>query len=156
MVVVPIPARLGSLRASSWIVRLAASIVSRRTRSGGACGQLAVEGLGRGFRGDLAGLGAAHPVGDDEQRRRDVKSESSLALRWRPVSVRTACSAIRSATQPTSSLNTVSPIWTVSPSISSASPCRVAPFSRVPLVEFMSSTKKRPPREKTRAWRLEA
>jgi len=50
----------------------------------------------------------------------------------------------------------VSPIWTVSPSISSASPCSVPPFSRVPLVELMSSTKNLPSREKTRAWRLEA
>ena len=71
MIVVPIPARSGSARASSWIVRLAASIVSRRTRSGGAVGQLAVEGLGGGLGGDLAGLGAAHPVGDDEERRAD-------------------------------------------------------------------------------------
>ena len=38
-------------------------------RLGGAGGQVAVEGLGRGLRGDLPRLGAAHPVGDDEDRR---------------------------------------------------------------------------------------
>ena len=44
--------------------RLAQDPLRRRLR------QLAVEGLGGGFGGDLAGLGAAHPVGDDEDRRR--------------------------------------------------------------------------------------
>jgi hypothetical protein len=31
--------------------------------------QVAVEGVGGRFRGDLARLGAAHPVGDNEDRR---------------------------------------------------------------------------------------
>ena len=34
-------------------------------------GEVAVEGVGRGPRGDLAGLGATHPVGDDEDRGAD-------------------------------------------------------------------------------------
>ena len=49
--------------------RLASRIVSRRTRSGGLPGQVDVEGVGGGFGGDLARLGAAHAVGDDEDRR---------------------------------------------------------------------------------------
>ena len=51
--------------------RFAASIVSRRNVSGRAVGQVAVEGVGRGPRGDLPRLGAAHPVGDDEDRGTD-------------------------------------------------------------------------------------
>ena len=52
---------------------LAVRVFDRRPQEGlgRAGGQVAVEGLGGGFRGDLAGLGAAHPVGDDEDRRTD-------------------------------------------------------------------------------------
>ena len=50
------------------MLRLAAAIVSRRIRSGGPVGEVDVKGIGRRFRGDLARLGAAHSVGDDEDR----------------------------------------------------------------------------------------
>jgi hypothetical protein len=80
-----------------------------------------------------------------------------LALRWRPVSVRKAWSSIRSTVYPEASyLNSVSPIRTTSPSISSASPFRVASLSRVPLVELMSSTKVRRSRVKILACTPEA
>ncbi len=71
MIVVPIPASEGSARAQlvdlavRRLDRLAQDLLRR------AVGQVAVEGLGGGLRGDLAGLGAAHPVGDDEDRRAD-------------------------------------------------------------------------------------
>ena len=59
--------------------RLASSIVSRRKRSGGALGQIAVEGVGGRLRGDLPRLGAAHAVGDDEDRRADEERVLVLA-----------------------------------------------------------------------------
>ncbi len=102
-------------------------------------GQLPVEGLGGGFGGDLAGLGAAHPVGDDEDRR--AQEERVLVGVALAPGVGAKGLVVDPQRHDASSLNSVSPICTVSPSISSASPFRVAPFSRVPLVELMSSTK---------------
>src|SRR6185436_8432535 len=66
VIVVPMPAREGSARASWWILR-------------GAAGEVAVEGLGRCLRGDLARLGAAHAVGDDEDRRTNEERVLVLA-----------------------------------------------------------------------------
>ena len=67
--VVPIPAREGSARASSWIVAVGGGDRLAQDLLGRAVGEIDVEGVGGGFRGDLARLGAAHPVGDDEDRR---------------------------------------------------------------------------------------
>jgi hypothetical protein len=57
VIVVPIPARSRSERDRSWIRPFAVAL------------QAAVERPHRHLRGDLAGLRAAHPVRDDEQRR---------------------------------------------------------------------------------------
>ena len=56
--------------------------MTRDERLGAAAvGQPAAEGLDRDLRGDLAGLRAAHAVGDDEQRRaREVGVLVALAL----------------------------------------------------------------------------
>ena len=125
MIVVPIPAREGSSRASSWIVRLAASIVSRRNFSGEPVGQVAVEGVGGGFRGDLAGLGAAHAVGDDEDRRADEERVLVGAALAAGVGAERLVVDPQHQSVPVSNLNSVSPIRITSPSISSASPFRV-------------------------------
>ncbi len=101
--------------------------------------QLRGKGLGGRLGGDLARLGAAHPVGDHKQRRaaeQRVLVGVALAARVGAVGL-----VLNPQHQSASNLNSVSPICTTSPSISSASPFKVAPLSRVPLVEFMSSTK---------------
>ena len=49
------------------------AIVSQEGLGGLAAALGGLEGLGGDPRGDLAGLGAAHPVGDGEQRRAGVQ-----------------------------------------------------------------------------------
>ena len=102
-------------------------------------GEVAVEGVGRGPRGDLAGLGATHPVGDDEDRRPD--EERVLVGAPLAAGVGSECLVVDPEHQrhPASNLKAVSPILTTSPSIICASPVRLASLRRVPLVEFMSS-----------------
>ena len=69
MIVVPMPDSDASACARSWMVRFAAPIERWQHFLGGAVRQTLLEGLDRGHRGDLAGLGSAHPVRDHEQRR---------------------------------------------------------------------------------------
>ena len=109
---------------------------------GGASGRSisALEGAGRDPRGDLAGLRAAHPVGDGEQRRAGevgVLVRVALPAGVGLVRLLGDCVSIRT----TSKRNSVSPIRITSPGVSSASPWSSRELSRVPLVEFMSSTK---------------
>ena len=72
VIVVPIPEAAASLSARSWTRRFAAWISSTTTLLG-APGRVerrvSRSALGGERRGDLAGLGAAHPVGDREERR---------------------------------------------------------------------------------------
>ncbi len=109
----------------------------------GALGLL--ERLGGDARRDLAGLGAAHPVGHDEQR---GAGEVGVLVR-RPLAsgVRAEGLLAHADHQPppapgtsSSKRNSVSPILTESRSCSSASPRSCEPLRNVPLVEFMSST----------------
>src|SRR4029077_12344010 len=114
----------------------------------------ALEGTRGDSRGDLAGLRAAHPVGDGEQR----------CAREVGVLVRVALSAGVCLVglvgdyqhQETSKRNSVSPIRITSPGRISASPCSSCELRSVPLVEFRSSTKYPPRRLNTRAWKPEA
>ena len=101
--------------------------------------EVAVERVGRGPRGDLAGLGAAHPVGDDEDRGADEER----VLVGAPLAAGVGAERLvvdpeHSVTRPRTGAS-VSPIRTMSPSIISASPVRLASLRSVPLVEFMSS-----------------
>ncbi len=122
------------------MLRLAASIVSRRNCSGGPSGRSRSKASAAAFEATSPAWAPPIPSATTKIGAR-TKKESSLALRWRPVSVRKAWSSIRSiAYACASNLNSVSPMRTTSPSSSSASPVQVASLSRVPLVEFMSST----------------
>ena len=103
-------------------------------------GQVDVEGVGRGFRGDLARLRPAHAVGDDEDRRPHEEGVLVGVALAPGVGAKGLVVDPQHVYPEASYLNSVSPIRTTSPSISSASPFRVASLSRVPLVEFMSST----------------
>ena len=99
----------------------------------------ALEGAGGDPGGHLAGLRAAHPVGDREDRRpREVGVLVRVAL---AAGVGLVSLLGDDQHQETSKRNSVSPIRIPSPGLSSASPCSSREFSRVPLVEFRSSTK---------------
>ena len=65
---VPMPAVLASLRERSWIARLACSTMRTRPSAGDPSGRPSPNELHGHLRRDLAGLRAAHAVGDDEQR----------------------------------------------------------------------------------------
>src|SRR5262249_24621564 len=100
---------------------------------------LALEGAGRDPRGNLTGLGAAHAVGDGEQRRAGgVGGLVRVAL---PAGVCLVSFFGDGEHQETSKRNSVSPIRITSPWVSSASPCNSRELSRVPFVELRSSTK---------------
>ena len=99
MIVVPIPASSGSRRARSWIVRFAASIVCRSSCSGGACGSSRSKDSAAVFEATSPAWAPPMPSATTNSGPR-MKSESSLALRWRPVSVRVAWSSIRSISSP--------------------------------------------------------
>ena len=100
----------------------------------------ALEGPRGDPRGDLTGLGAAHPVRDREDgRAREVGVLVGVPLAARVGLVGLLGDHQRHG-QLTSNVNSVSPILILSPGRSSASPCRSAELRRVPLVEPMSST----------------
>src|SRR6476619_3822072 len=95
VIVVPIPAREGSARARSWMRRLAASIVSRRKCSGGPSGRSRSKDSAAAFEATSPAWAPPMPSATTKIGAR-TKNESSLALRWRPVSVRNAWSSTRS------------------------------------------------------------
>ena len=69
MSVVPMPSSARSSCETSWMRRVRVAHAHVEPLLGRAVvGQAAGERLGGEPRGDLAGLRAAHPVGDDEQR----------------------------------------------------------------------------------------
>ncbi len=95
MIVVPIPAREGSARASWWILLFAASIVSRSTGSGGASGRSRSKDSAAAFEATSPAWAPPIPSATTKIGAR-TNSESSFSLRWRPVSVRNAWSSTRS------------------------------------------------------------
>ena len=99
VIVVPIPAREGSARASSWIRRFASSIVSRRKPSAGASGRSRSKASAAVFEATSPACAPPIPSATTKIGAR-TKSESSFSLRWRPVSVRKAWSSIRSKPRP--------------------------------------------------------
>ena len=86
VVVVPIPARFGSVRASLWIERLAPSIVCFSTRSGGPVGSSRSNDSTDVFEATSPAWAPPIPSAMTKTGAR-TKTESSLALRCRPVSV---------------------------------------------------------------------
>ena len=66
--VVPMPALPEDSRERAWMRRLASSMMLAQAVPGVAVGQPGVERLDGHLGRHLAGLGAAHAVGDDEQR----------------------------------------------------------------------------------------
>ena len=102
---------------SSWMRALAA--FARSARSPLGCGGIAealLEGVDRDLRGDLAGLRAAHPVGDDEQRR----ARQQRVLVGAPLATGVGAGVLLGDAQhqSTSNVNSLSPIRTRSPGCS--------------------------------------
>ena len=97
-------------------LRFAASIVSRRNGSGGPSGRSRSKASAAAREATSPAWAPPIPSATTKIGAR-TKNESSLALRWRPVSVRNAWSSTRSTRQPASNLKSVSPILTMSPSI---------------------------------------
>src|SRR4029077_5460634 len=81
-----------------WVVRFAPSIVSSRYRSGAAAGSSPANDSAAAFEATSPACAPPIPSATTNSGAR-VKKESSLALRWRPVSLRTASSAMRRLTR---------------------------------------------------------
>src|SRR5215204_5884172 len=99
-------------------------------------------------RGDLAGLRAAHPIGDREHRRLDDVGVLVVA----PLAPRMCGEPDVHA----SNLRSVSPTRITSPETSFLGPSSFIPFTKVPFVEPTSSTQTPSRRGSTRAWCADA
>ncbi len=137
VIVVPIPEAASS--SSRALVHAAVRLLDQLGDAALSVPRVSVTALGqrgRGERrGDLAGLRAAHPVGDREQRR--VADERVLVPAPLPAGIRLA---VPLADFHGSNRRSVSPTRTTSPGASRRSRVSRIPLTKVPFVEPTSST----------------
>src|SRR5262249_31250438 len=105
---------------------------------------------GREAGGELAGLRAAHAVGDREERRLDD------VLVLVPAPPLAGIRAVPDVCDQVSNLSSVSPTRTTSPGVNLRARVSLIPFRKVPLVEPMSSTQTPSRRDSIRACFAEA
>ncbi len=99
--VVPMPERVESRWERSWMRRLASITISRRNVSGGTLGSISVGSNDSAAIFEATSPAWAPPIPSATAKSGErTNSESSLALRWRPVSERYACSATVSMLTP--------------------------------------------------------